>query len=305
MPHTPFVHLHVHTEYSLLDGACRIDDLVHAAARQGSGAVAVTDHGNLYGAIEFYQAAVEAGIKPIIGYEAYVAPGRRQDRETLPGSQDAGYHLLLWAADERGYRNLIRLATTAALDGFYYRPRIDKAVLAEHSAGLIGATACLQGEVPRRLLAGDEAGAHRALQEYRDILGPETFRAGLREFYETSKYHPARTAQFVQAMAKVSGRELDRFFKGWFDSYTLPKVRLSWSATEGNGRPRLLLSLDQVKDVFVFPLTVQWRENGRTVRRMIVVDQKTQSFEFELTGPPQKFTVDPDEIFPGSIEVGR
>jgi len=170
-----FVHLHVHTEYSLLDGACRISDLVKAAAHQGSGAVAVTDHGNLFGAIEFYQAAVAAGIKPILGYEAYVAPGRRQDRETLPGSQDAGYHLVLLAADERGYRNLLRLATTAYLDGFYYRPRIDKEVLAEHAEGLIGLSACLQGEVPRRLLAGDEDGARRAVAQYREILGPENF----------------------------------------------------------------------------------------------------------------------------------
>ena len=170
-----FVHLHVHTEYSLLDGACRISDLVKAAAHQGSGAVAVTDHGNLFAAIEFYQAAVAAGIKPILGYEAYVAPGRRQDRETLPGSQDAGHHLVLLAADERGYRNLLRLATTAYLDGFYYRPRIDKQVLAEHAEGLIGLSACLQGEVPRRLLAGDEDGARRAVAQYREILGPENF----------------------------------------------------------------------------------------------------------------------------------
>ena len=170
-----FVHLHVHTEYSLLDGACRTADLVKAAAHQGSGAVAITDHGNLFGAIEFYQAAVAAGIKPILGYEAYVAPGRRQDRETLPGSQDAGYHLVLLAADERGYRNLLRLATTAYLDGFYYRPRIDKEVLAEHAEGLIGLSACLQGEVPRRLLAGDSDGARRAVAQYREILGPENF----------------------------------------------------------------------------------------------------------------------------------
>lgn len=139
----------------------------------------------------------------------------------------------------------------------------------------------------------------------RDILGPETFRAGLREFYGTFQYHAARTAQFFQVMTRVSGRDLDRFLKGWFDSYALPKVRLTWSATESNGRPLLRLSLDQIKDVFVFPLTVQWKENGQTVRRMIVVDQKTQSFEFELKGKPQKITADPDGIFPGSIEVGR
>jgi len=175
VPQTPFVHLHVHTEFSLLDGACRIEDLVQTAAAQGAEALAITDHGNLHGIIDFYLAAREAGIKPILGYEAYVAPGRRQDRETISGGTDAGYHLILLAKDERGYRNLLRLATTAALDGFYYRPRIDKEVLAEHAEGLIGLTSCLQGEVPRRLLAGDAEGARKAADEYRRIFGPENF----------------------------------------------------------------------------------------------------------------------------------
>ena len=175
MADKPFVHLHVHTEYSLLDGACRIGDLVKSVKEQGSPAVAITDHGNLYGAIEFYAAVHKAGLRPIIGYEAYVAPGRRQDRETLPGTQDAGHHLILLAKDEKGFKNLLRLATTASLDGFYYRPRIDKECLAGCAEGLIGMTSCLHGEVPTRLLAGDEAGARRAAEQYREILGAENF----------------------------------------------------------------------------------------------------------------------------------
>ncbi len=175
MPPSPFVHLHVHTEYSLLDGACRINDLVQATVEQGAEALAITDHGNLFGVIAFYTACTEAGIKPVIGYEAYVAPGRRQDRQTLPGSQDAGYHLILLVENERGYRNLLRLATTASLDGFYYKPRIDKACLAELSDGLLGMSSCLQGEVPRRLLAGDTDAARRVVDEYRDILGRDNF----------------------------------------------------------------------------------------------------------------------------------
>ena len=175
MPQTPFVHLHVHTEYSLLDGACRINDLVQATVEQGAEALAITDHGNLYGVIAFYAACTEAGIKPVIGYEAYVAPGRRQDRETLPGSQDAGHHLILLARDERGFANLLRLATTASLDGFYYKPRIDKQCLAEFSDGLLGMSSCLQGEVPRRLLAGETDAARRVVHQYRDILGPDNF----------------------------------------------------------------------------------------------------------------------------------
>jgi len=172
---TPLVHLHVHTEYSLLDGACRIPDLVATARAQGAEALAITDHGNLHGVIDFYAAATKAGLKPIIGYEAYVAPGRRKDRETIPGSQDAGYHLILLAQNERGFRNLIRLATTASIDGFYYKPRIDKECLAGYAEGLIGLSGCLQGEVPTRLLAGDQAGARRAASAYRDILGADNF----------------------------------------------------------------------------------------------------------------------------------
>jgi len=175
VPETPLVHLHVHTEYSLLDGACRIPDLVSAAAEQGAEALAITDHGNLFGVVPFYQACRKAGIRPIVGYEAYVAPGRRQDRETVSGSQDAGYHLVLLAQNDAGLRNLLHLATTASLDGFYYKPRIDKACLAEHAEGLIGLSACIQGEVPRRLLAGDADGARRTVAQYRDILGPDHF----------------------------------------------------------------------------------------------------------------------------------
>ena len=173
MPDTPFVHLHVHTEFSLLDGACRVNDLVTASAAQGAEALAITDHGNLFGAVPFYTACRKAGIRPIIGYEAYVAPGRRQDRETISGRQSPGHHLVLLARNDAGYRNLLRLATTASLDGFYYKPRIDKACLAEYGEGLLALTACLQGEVPQRLLAGDADGARRAIDQFRDILGPE------------------------------------------------------------------------------------------------------------------------------------
>jgi len=172
---TPFVHLHVHTEYSLLDGACRIDDLVAAAKQQDAEALAITDHGNLHGVIGFYGTCTRVGLKPIIGYEAYVAPARRQDRQTLPGSLDAGHHLILLAEDARGYQNLLRLATTASLDGFYYRPRIDRECLAEFSDGLIGLSSCLQGEVPRQLLAGDTDAARRTVATYREILGPDRF----------------------------------------------------------------------------------------------------------------------------------
>jgi len=205
VPDTPFVHLHVHTEYSLLDGACRIPDLVAAAVEQGAEALAITDHGNLFGVVPFYQECRRAGIRPIIGYEAYVAPGRRQDRETVSGSQDAGYHLVLLAESDAGLQNLLRLATTASLDGFYYKPRIDKACLAEHAEGLIGLSGCIQGEVPRRLLAGDADGARRTVAEYRDILGPEHFYLELQDHGITDE---KRVRPMMIGLARETGAGL-------------------------------------------------------------------------------------------------
>ncbi len=173
MPRDSFVHLHLHTEYSLLDGAVRMKELMKKAAEFKMPAVAVTDHGNLFGAIEFYQEATKAGIKPIIGCEAYVAPGSHKDR---PNSmRDAAYHFTLLAQNETGYRNLVKLISTAHLDGFHYRPRIDKELLAAHSAGLIGLSGCLAGEINSAIQANKLDSAKQAAAEYRDILGAENF----------------------------------------------------------------------------------------------------------------------------------
>jgi DNA polymerase-3 subunit alpha len=173
MPRDSFVHLHLHTEYSLLDGSIRMKELMKRAAEFKMPAVAITDHGNLFGAIEFYQEATEAGIKPIIGCEAYVAPGSHKDR---PGARrDAAYHFTLLAQDETGYRNLVKLLTTAHLDGFHYSPRIDKELLAAHSKGLIGLSGCLAGEINSAIQADNMAKARQAAAEYRDILGAENF----------------------------------------------------------------------------------------------------------------------------------
>src|SRR5246127_5810955 len=134
MARDSFVHLHLHTEYSLLDGAVRMRELMRKAAEFKMPAGAVTDHGNLFGAIEFYQEAERAGIKPIIGCEAYVAPRSHKERAT--SMREAAYHFTLLAQDEVGYGNLVKLVTTAHLDGFHYRPRIDKELLAQHAKGL-------------------------------------------------------------------------------------------------------------------------------------------------------------------------
>src|SRR5262249_39123696 len=135
-----FVHLHCHSHYSLLDGANRIPELVEHVKKHGMNAVALTDHGNLYGAIEFYRACTDANINPVIGYEAYVAPGKRTEREARRRG-DAGFHLTLLARDNQGYRNLIKMASIAFLEGYHYVPRIDKELLAAHKDGLI----CLSG----------------------------------------------------------------------------------------------------------------------------------------------------------------
>src|SRR6266853_1415763 len=145
MPADSFVHLHLHTEYSLLDGAVRIPELMKKAKEFGMPAVAVTDHGNLFGAIEFFQEAKKAEIKPIIGCEVYMAPGSYRDRGATNG-RDAAYHFTLLAKDDAGYHNLLKLISIAHLDGMYYKPRIDKTLLAEHSAGLIGLSANVADE---------------------------------------------------------------------------------------------------------------------------------------------------------------
>ncbi|MCG2681526.1 MAG: DNA polymerase III subunit alpha [Kiritimatiellae bacterium] len=174
MNRTPFVHLHLHTSYSLLDGACHIDRLMDAVQKAGMSAVAITDHGVMYGLIEFYKAAREKGIKPILGCEIYEAPGSRRDRKT-DGPKAPAYHLVLLAADETGYANLIRLVTAAHREGFYYKPRIDREILAQHHQGLIGLSACLKGRVADDLLNGGLAAAMQRAGEYADIFGKDNF----------------------------------------------------------------------------------------------------------------------------------
>ena len=169
-----FTHLHVHTHFSLLDGAVRIKDLVEKTKAQGSSAVAMTDHGNLFGVVPFYQAAAKAGIKPILGCEMYMAPGDRRERESR-GIQEASYHLLLLAKNRTGYDHLLKLASIAYREGFYYRPRIDKEVLRAYGEGLLGMSACLGGEVPQALLRGDVRAAEEITRTYLDILGEDGF----------------------------------------------------------------------------------------------------------------------------------
>ncbi len=169
-----FVHLHVHTDYSMLDGACKISDLAETAHQLKMPAVACTDHGNMCGAVEFYKGAKGSDVKPIIGCEFYVAPTSRTHRSPRQAHAQ-GYHLVLLAEDDEGYRNLCQLNAAAWLEGYYYKPRIDKELLAAHSKGLIALSACIAGEVPAYIIEGNEKQAARSLQEYLDIFGRHHF----------------------------------------------------------------------------------------------------------------------------------
>ena len=168
-----FVHLHLHSEYSLLDGACRIEELLDKAVELKMPAMAITEHGNMFSAVVFHDAARKRGINPILGCEVYVAPGDRRDKSGTPG--ETANHLVLLAENETGFKNLIKLVSAGYTDGFYYKPRIDKELLAQHAKGLIGLSSCLKGEVAEGLSHAQDRKAVEAAAAYRDILGPNNF----------------------------------------------------------------------------------------------------------------------------------
>jgi DNA polymerase-3 subunit alpha len=173
--HSEFVHLHVHSEYSLLDGAAQLDKLVAKARALNFPALALTDHGNLFGAIDFYLAAQKAGLKPIVGCELYVAPGSRRDRASQDGGYEGANHLTVLVRNRAGYRNLIKLVSRAYLEGFYYKPRVDRDLLAAHADGLLVLSGCLNSEVSRALTAGDEARARQVAGWYQEVFGKDHY----------------------------------------------------------------------------------------------------------------------------------
>ncbi len=175
MSKADFIHLHNHTQYSLLDGACHIDRFIELAGQMGFPALAISDHGNMFGVIEFYEKTRKAGIKPIIGCEIYVAPREMTRKEPVPGAPDGGYHLILLAKNNTGYKNLIKLVSAGYLEGFYHRPRIDKALLKNHAEGLIATSACLQGEVSYAIRNNDFKRAEQIAREHADIFGAENY----------------------------------------------------------------------------------------------------------------------------------
>jgi DNA polymerase-3 subunit alpha len=200
--HEDFVHLHLHTEYSLLDGANRTAELFALAREYGMSAVGLTDHGNMFGALEFYRQGQASGIKPILGCELYVAPGSRFDRSSTHGISDASYHLTVIAKDYQGYRNLIKLVTAGYLEGFYYRPRIDKELLAKHREGLIILSGCLSGEVLHHLAHGHEEHAREVARWYKELMGEGHY------YLEIQRHDLDGEASFNEALLKL-GRDLD------------------------------------------------------------------------------------------------
>jgi len=186
MIHSEFVHLHNHTEYSLLDGASKIKPLLQAAVKLKMPALAITDHGNMFGAVDFFFAALKAGIKPIIGCEVYIAPGSRLDKNT--SHTESSHHMLLLCKDQEGYKNLVKLVSAAYMTGFYYKPRIDKDILVEHSKGLICLSACLKGEIPSLILKGQMNEAREKIENYKELFGEGNFYLELQDHKIQEQY---------------------------------------------------------------------------------------------------------------------
>ncbi|MCH7553746.1 MAG: PHP domain-containing protein, partial [Chloroflexi bacterium] len=194
----PFTHLHLHTEYSLLDGLCKIDRLVEQAQSLGMDALGLTDHGVLHAAIDFYQKVKRAGLKPIIGSEAYLAQGSRHDRSP---SAKKPYHITLLAKNALGYSNLIKLATKAQLEGYYYKPRIDKELLEQYGQGIVAFSGCLNGEIPRYIQNGQIDEARESALWFKEVMG---------DFYIEMQSHENIPELITVNKALVElGRELD------------------------------------------------------------------------------------------------
>src|SRR5256885_2275166 len=197
---TEFVHLHLHSEFSLLDGACRIEELLDKAVQLRIPAMAITEHGNMFSSIVFHDQARKRGINPILGCEVYVAPGDRRIKSGNPG--ETANHLVLLAETNEGYHNLIKLVSAGYTEGFYYKPRIDKDLLAQHAKGLIGLSSCLKGEVAEGLSHQQERKAIDAAGAYRDILGPGNF------FLEM-QWHGIEDQRVVNTGLPAIARDLD------------------------------------------------------------------------------------------------
>ncbi len=213
-----FVHLHLHSQYSVLDGAIRINDLVQRAKELGMPAVAVTDHGNMYASFELYKTCTEAGIKPIIGEEFYIAKGSRFEKKN--SKEKGNYHIVLLAKNNTGLKNLMKLSSAAFLEGYYYKPRIDKDLLEKHSEGLIALSACIQGEIPSLILSGNVEKAEKVTEWYKDVFGED--------FYLEIQYHGMKEQAITNKELIRLGRKFDVDIVATNDAHYLKKE--DWEA---------------------------------------------------------------------------
>ena len=297
MSHADFVHLHLHTEYSLLDGACRLDRLIDKAHELQFPALAITDHGVLYGAIDFYKTAREKGIKPIVGCEVYVAPGSRLEKKTGSGGRDVYHHLGLLARDETGYKNLIKLTTAAHLEGYYYKPRIDKEILAAHKEGLIGLSGCLASEIPDLILKDQVEKARDAVDWFKQTLGADNF------FLELQNHgiaEQAKVNKYLIQWAKEFGLKLvatnDVHYVNKTDSHAHDCLICIGTQTQLADTKRMHYEPEQFYLRSAAEMKARFAETPEAVKNTLEVAEKCNleiefgKLHFPVFHPPEHFT---------------
>jgi DNA polymerase-3 subunit alpha len=284
-----FVHLHLHTDYSLLDGACEIGELTAEAARRGMPAVAVTDHGNLFAAANFYHQATTHGVKPIIGCEMYVAPDNHKNRGT---GAERSNHLVLLCENERGYQNLIKLVSTGYLDGFYYKPRVDHALLAKHSEGLIALSACLRGEVADALLSEKYDQAQKSAYRLRDIFGKQNF---FLEVQDQGLEQDIRVNRDLVRLSKESGIPLvatnDCHYLTQADSHAQEVLMCIQTGKTMSDTQRMKFATDQFYFKTAEEMAHVFRELPDAVTRTVAIAERCNVKIQRVSNPFPEFSV--------------
>jgi len=306
-----FVHLHTHTMYSLLDGAIRPEELISSAKKWGMGAAAITDHGNMFGAVEFYLKSIEKGIKPIIGSEIYVAIEGMASRRQARGNIDGANHLVLLAATNQGYRNLMKIVSTGYLEGFYYKPRVDKDFLREYSEGIIALSACIGGEVPQLVIQGHLEEAENAAKEYVNIFGEGNF------FLELQRHDIPNEQIANEGLIAISGKtgiplvasndahylKMEHFHSHEVLLCISTQTTLDDPKRMQMGTNQLYLkSPDEMKELFAdFPEAI---ENTVRIAERCNVEIKTGAFHTVSFDVPPDFEGNTDEYLAHISEIG-
>src|SRR3984957_13893895 len=284
-----FVHLHLHTDYSLLDGACEIGELTAEAARRGMPAVAVTDHGNLFAAANFYHEATTHGVKPIIGCEMYVAPDNHKNRGT---EAERSNHLVLLCENDEGYRNLMKLVSIGYLDGFYYKPRVDHELLAKHSKGLIALSACLRGEVADALLADKYEQAKTSAYRLRDIFGKGNF---FLEVQDQGLEQDVRVNRELVRLSKESGIPLvatnDCHYLTQSDSHAQEVLMCIQTGKTMSDGQRMKFATDQFYFKTAEEMALVFREIPDAVSRTVAIAERCNVKIQRVTNPFPEFKV--------------